>query len=127
MAEWVIAALGLLGAGAVLVPLNTRFKGPEAAYVLRRSGAKALFTVRGFLGIDYPALLEEEDIPDSGDGSSSSVMTTRAPSPSRPEPTRSPSSAGRNSWPGPKAWSKGRGPWWATGPGSARRWRPGGP
>jgi HIP---CoA ligase len=64
MAEWVIAALGLLGAGAVLVPLNTRFKGPEAAYVLRRSGAKALFTVRGFLRIDYPALLEEEDIPD---------------------------------------------------------------
>jgi acyl-CoA synthetase (AMP-forming)/AMP-acid ligase II len=64
MAEWVLAALGLLGAGAVLVPLNTRFKGPEAAYVLRRSGAKALFTVRGFLGIDYPALLEEEDIPD---------------------------------------------------------------
>jgi acyl-CoA synthetase (AMP-forming)/AMP-acid ligase II len=64
MAEWVLAALGLLGAGAVLVPLNTRFKGPEAAYVLKRSAAKALFTVRGFLGIDYPALLEEEDIPD---------------------------------------------------------------
>jgi HIP---CoA ligase len=63
MAEWVLAALGLLGAGAVLVPLNTRFKGPEAAYVLRRSGAKALFSVRGFLGIDYPALLEDEDIP----------------------------------------------------------------
>jgi len=64
MAEWVLAALGLLGAGAVLVPLNTRFKGPEAAYVLERSGAKALFSVRGFLGIDYPALLEDEDVPD---------------------------------------------------------------
>jgi acyl-CoA synthetase (AMP-forming)/AMP-acid ligase II len=64
MAEWVLAALGLLGAGAVLVPLNTRFKGPEAAYVLKRSGAKALFSVRGFLGIDYPALLEDEDVPD---------------------------------------------------------------
>ena len=64
MAEWVLCALGLLGAGAVLVPLNTRFKGPEAAYVLKRSGARALFTVRGFLGIDYPALLEEEDVPD---------------------------------------------------------------
>jgi len=64
MAEWVLAALGLLGAGAVLVPLNTRFKGPEAAFVLKRSGARALFTVRGFLGIDYPAMLEEQDIPD---------------------------------------------------------------
>jgi len=63
MAEWVVAALGLSGAGAVLVPLNTRFKGPEAAYVLRRSGARALFTVRGFLGVDYPAMLEGEDVP----------------------------------------------------------------
>ena len=55
--EWVIAALGLLSAGAVLVPLNTRFKGEEAAYILGKSGARALFTVNGFLGIDYPALL----------------------------------------------------------------------
>lgn len=62
--EWVLAALGLLGAGAVLVPLNTRFKGPEAAYVLARSGARALFSVRGFLGIDYPAMLADEDVPD---------------------------------------------------------------
>jgi acyl-CoA synthetase (AMP-forming)/AMP-acid ligase II len=59
-----VAALGLVGAGAALVPLNTRFKGPEAAYVLNRSRARALFTVRGFLGIDYPAMLEDEDVPD---------------------------------------------------------------
>jgi len=56
--EWVVAALGLQRAGAVLVPLNTRYKGDEAAYVLNRSGARMLFTVRGFLGSDYPALLE---------------------------------------------------------------------
>jgi acyl-CoA synthetase (AMP-forming)/AMP-acid ligase II len=64
MAEWIVAALGLVAAGAALVPLNTRFKGPEAAYVLNRSRARALFTVRGFLGIDYPAMLEDEDVPD---------------------------------------------------------------
>jgi acyl-CoA synthetase (AMP-forming)/AMP-acid ligase II len=63
-AEWIVAALGLVAAGAALVPLNTRFKGPEAAYVLNRSRARALFTVRGFLGIDYPAMLEDEDVPD---------------------------------------------------------------
>src|SRR5665213_1367 len=56
-AAWVVAALGAVGAGAVLVPLNTRFKGQEAAYILQSSGARILFTVRGFLGIDYPALL----------------------------------------------------------------------
>ena len=36
MAESIVAALGLVGTGAALVPLNTRFKGPEAAYVLTR-------------------------------------------------------------------------------------------
>ena len=58
-AEWIVAALGALGAGAVLVPLNTRYKGAEAAYILRASGARVLFTVQGFLGTDYPALLAE--------------------------------------------------------------------
>ena len=53
VAEWVIAALGLLSAGAVLVPLNTRFKGREAADILARSGCKLLFCVNGFLGNDY--------------------------------------------------------------------------
>jgi HIP---CoA ligase len=68
-AEWVVAALGAVGAGALLVPLNTRFKGAEAAYILRQSGARLLFTVQGFLGTDYPALLDEavaagETVPD---------------------------------------------------------------
>ena len=58
-AEWVVAALGAVGAGAVLVPLNTRYKGAEAAYILRASGARLLFTVQGFLGTDYPAMLDE--------------------------------------------------------------------
>ena len=58
-AEWVIAALGAVGAGALLVPLNTRFKGAEAAYVLGESGARMLFTVEGFLGTDYPRMLDE--------------------------------------------------------------------
>ena len=63
-AEWMLAALGALRAGAVLVPLNTRFKGAEAAYILRSSGATLLVTVRGFLGVDYPALLVGEDVGD---------------------------------------------------------------
>ncbi|HWE68881.1 MAG TPA: FadD3 family acyl-CoA ligase [Acidimicrobiales bacterium] len=58
-AEWVIAALGAVGAGALLVPLNTRYKGAEAAYILKESGARLLFTVQGFLGTDYPAMLAE--------------------------------------------------------------------
>jgi HIP---CoA ligase len=61
--EWVIALLGLQRAGAVIVPLNSRYKGEEAAYVLTRSGARLLFTVRGFLGTDYPALLASHRTP----------------------------------------------------------------
>ncbi|NUP29249.1 MAG: fatty acid--CoA ligase family protein [Nocardia sp.] len=54
-AEWIVAALGLMTAGGVLVPVNTRFKTEEAADVIRRSGAKALLVQKGFLGADYPA------------------------------------------------------------------------
>ena len=61
-AEWMLAALGVLRAGGVVVPLNTRFKGGEAAYILRNSGARLLVTVHGFLGFDYPAMLAEEDV-----------------------------------------------------------------
>ncbi len=55
--EWIVAALGALGSGAWLVPVNTRFKGDEAAYVLDRVNAAALFTVRGFLDTDYLDML----------------------------------------------------------------------
>ena len=57
--EWIVAALGALGAGGWLVPVNTRFKGDEAAYVLDRADAAALFTVRGFLDTDYVAMLRD--------------------------------------------------------------------
>jgi acyl-CoA synthetase (AMP-forming)/AMP-acid ligase II len=57
--EWIVALLGLQSAGAVLVPLNTRYKGIEAADILRRSGARLLFTVEGFLGNDYVSMLQE--------------------------------------------------------------------
>ncbi len=65
--EWVVVLLALQSAGAVLVPLNTRFKGAEAAYVLRRSGAKVLCTVSGFLDTDYAGMLADHDLPDLGD------------------------------------------------------------
>jgi len=54
-AEWIIAAFGLLTAGGVLVPVNTRFKAEGAADVIGRSGAKAVLVQKGFLGLDYTA------------------------------------------------------------------------
>ena len=70
--EWAVTALGVHVAGGVLVPINTRFKGREAAYLLANSGAKMLFTVTDFLDTDYVALLRETgETRDSGDTSAS--------------------------------------------------------
>lgn len=62
--EWIVAAIGVQAAGAVIVPLNTRLKGREAGYILRASGAKLLLTVAEFLGTAYPALIAGEELPD---------------------------------------------------------------
>jgi HIP---CoA ligase len=51
--EWIVVALGAHAAGAAIVPINTRWKGAEAAFVLEASRARVLATVVGFLDCDY--------------------------------------------------------------------------
>ena len=63
MNEWVLAAIAIHKVGGVLVPINTRMKGREAAYILNNSESKILFSVKTFLGTDYFKLLENEDLP----------------------------------------------------------------
>ncbi|GHC64874.1 FadD3 family acyl-CoA ligase [Streptomyces cinnamoneus] len=55
--DWIVSALGAVTAGAVLVPVNTRFKGAEAAQVLARTRARLLFVTGTFLGTSYVAAL----------------------------------------------------------------------
>jgi HIP---CoA ligase len=52
-AEWIIAAFGLVTAGGVLVPVNTRFKADEAADIIGRSAAKLVLVQKGFLGQEF--------------------------------------------------------------------------
>jgi acyl-CoA synthetase (AMP-forming)/AMP-acid ligase II len=59
--HWVTSALGVLYAGATLVPINTRFTAAEALDVIDRSGARALFVAGEFLGVDRLAALEDAD------------------------------------------------------------------
>ncbi|MEU6991463.1 FadD3 family acyl-CoA ligase [Streptomyces sp. NPDC046465] len=66
--DWIVSALGAVSAGAVLVPLNTRFKGAEAAYVLARSRAKLLFITGTFLGTSYVASLRRAAVEGPGEG-----------------------------------------------------------
>src|SRR5262245_20661948 len=61
--EWIVAALGLASAGGVLVPVNARFKGAEAGYGLRASGARLLLCVGEFLGTRYVELLKGVALP----------------------------------------------------------------
>jgi len=55
--EWVIAALAIHCVGAAVVPVNTRMRGSEVAYVLERSDARLLFSAGRFLNQYYPQLL----------------------------------------------------------------------
>jgi HIP---CoA ligase len=60
-ARWVVSALGILSCGAWLVPVNTRFKGAEAAHVLRKTGAKGVLSVSDILGADLLDLVRRSD------------------------------------------------------------------
>jgi len=63
-ARWIAASFGVYLAGAVLVPVNTRFKGMEAAHVLRRSGATILLGSTDAVGVDLLGLLDDAgDLP----------------------------------------------------------------
>ncbi len=51
--EWITAALAVLRIGAVLVPINTRFRSEDAAYVLAQSDSVALIIAARSGPIDY--------------------------------------------------------------------------
>jgi len=76
--EWIVCALAIHSVGAVMVPINTRYKGIEAVYLLENSGAKVLFTVTGFLDVDYVALLRGTDVELEFLASASEVSPTAA-------------------------------------------------
>ncbi|MFI6874810.1 FadD3 family acyl-CoA ligase [Streptomyces sp. NPDC050400] len=64
--RWVVAALAATSAGALLVPVNTRYQGAEARWLLERGTVRLLFVENGFLGKDYLAMLGCAE--DPGDG-----------------------------------------------------------
>ena len=55
--DWIVTSFAVYGVGGILVPINTRYKGEEAAGLLRAAGVTMLFTVTDFLGTNYVALL----------------------------------------------------------------------
>ena len=68
VSQWIYAALGAQSLGAILVPINTRMKGSEAADLINRSKTKVLFTLAEFQSgpkssIRYLDLLKDQDLP----------------------------------------------------------------
>lgn len=63
MYQWAVAALATQFCGGVLVTVNTRYKGSEAATILNASQASVLFCVGDFLGTNYPKMLEKQSLP----------------------------------------------------------------
>ena len=60
-ARWVAASFGVYLVGAVLVPVNTRFKGSEVGHVLRRSSACLLLASTDSVGVDLIGMLGDID------------------------------------------------------------------
>ena len=58
-ADWIIACVGAQAAGGVLVPLNTRFKGPETRYILERASVAMIAVTEGFLGTNFGEMLAD--------------------------------------------------------------------
>ena len=61
--HWVVSCLAVHYAGAVLVPLNTRYTAEEASAIIGRTGAPLLIAMGRFLGADRVADLNRAELP----------------------------------------------------------------
>lgn len=57
--EWIDAMFAIMKIGAILVPVNTRFRTEDMAYVLRQSEAAAVILAERSGPIDYLAMIRE--------------------------------------------------------------------
>jgi len=62
--DWAVAALAVSYAGAVLVPVNSRYVGTEVADVVERTGAAMVVVHDGFLGRDQVRELRDAGVAD---------------------------------------------------------------
>ncbi len=76
--EWVYTQLAAALIGAVLVPVNTRFRTSELEYILGQSDSTALLLMDSFLNIDFGAMLREV-CPEVGNASPGILQSARLP------------------------------------------------
>ncbi len=76
--EWIFAFFAISKIGAVVVPVNTRFRSVDLEYVLRQSDSRALLTVDQSGPIDYLGLTREV-LPEIVNGSPSGLYARDFP------------------------------------------------
>lgn len=59
--EWIVLLLALARLGAITVPINTRYRSEEVAYLLGASGARLLLTQGGHPRLDAAGILADID------------------------------------------------------------------
>ncbi len=57
--EWIYTQIATALIGAILVPVNTRFRTAELEYILRQSDSTTLLLMERFLNIDFLGILKE--------------------------------------------------------------------
>ncbi|HPU54399.1 MAG TPA: AMP-binding protein [Burkholderiaceae bacterium] len=55
--DWLVCWMACARLGAVLVPINTRYKAEEVEYILRQSDARVLIAMDRFWGIDFASMV----------------------------------------------------------------------
>jgi len=76
--EWIYTQLATALIGAVLVPVNTRFRTSELEYILGQSDSTTLILMDSFLNIDFGAMLQEV-CPEAGNASPGKYQSPRLP------------------------------------------------
>ena len=80
--EWVYTYFAVAKVGAVLVPVNTRFKSHEAEYLVGQSDSTTLIVSDKFLNIDFMAMVTEL-CPELAPASPGQLSAARFPSASQ--------------------------------------------
>lgn len=76
--EFIYAKFAIAKIGAVMVPLNTRYKSHEIEYILGHSDSTTLIMMDNFLGINFIRLIQEM-LPDTSDSEAGRLHSDKLP------------------------------------------------
>lgn len=57
--RWIVGALAVHALGGVVVPVNTRYRATDLAYILGRVAPRVVMLEQGFLGADFLSMLDK--------------------------------------------------------------------